>query len=82
MMEEELQATERRLATPAREGDEMRGPEEPVAVDGPEDLMVAEREHHGTDRRALEARPAGLDFKHQLSVPANQSLGKVAGSAA
>ena len=51
-------------------------------MDGPEDLKVAGREHYGTDRRALEARPAGLDLKHQVSVPASQSLGKAAGSAA
>ena len=64
VVEEELEAAERRLLAPARECHEMRGPQEPVAVDGAEDLMVAGRKHHGTDRRALEARPADLWVGH------------------
>ena len=47
----------------------MRGAQEPMPVDGVEDLKVARRKRHGADRRALEARPAGVDFKHQVSVP-------------
>src|SRR3954447_21169207 len=49
----------------------MRRSEEPVTVDGTEDQKVAGREHHGTDRRALEARPASLWVGHwDSSVPA------------
>ena len=82
MMEEELETAEGRLGAASGERDEVGRAEEPVAVDGAQDLKIAWREDHGTDRRALEARPAGLDFKHQASVPASQSLGKAAGSAA
>lgn len=73
MVEEELEAPERCLPAPTREGRKMRGTQEPVTVDGPKDVKVAGRKHHGTDRRALEARPANLRVRHwDSSVPAGR----------
>src|ERR671919_439623 len=46
----------------------MRGPEETMPVDGPKDLKVAGRKHHGTDWRALEARPGWLRMGHRRSA--------------
>jgi len=71
VMEEELQAPERRLPAPSGERDDVGRAEEPVTVDGSDDLKIAGRKHHGADRRALEALPTGLNFKHQVSVPAS-----------
>lgn len=64
VMEEELQAAEGRLPASSGERDEMGRAEKPVAMDGAEDQKVAGRKRHGTDRRALEARPADLRVGH------------------
>ena len=58
MVEEELQAAKGRLRAATQERYEMRGTQEPVAVNGPEDQEIAGRERHARDRGALEARPA------------------------
>src|SRR4051812_9542739 len=46
----------------------MRGPEEPVAVDGAKDREVAGREDHRAHRGALEARTAGLRVRHRTQA--------------
>ncbi len=58
MVEKELQAPEGGLPAIISKRYEMRGAQEPVAINGMEDLKITRREHYGTNRRALEARPA------------------------
>jgi hypothetical protein len=72
MVKEELEASERYLSAASHEGNKVGGPEEPVAVDGTEDIEVARREDHATHGYTLEAGPTDLDFRHQVSVPAGQ----------
>jgi hypothetical protein len=59
-MEEELQPAKYRLAAPAHKGQKVRGAQEPVAIDGAQELAIAPREEHAAHRRALESRPASL----------------------
>lgn len=82
MVEEELEAAEGCLRASSREGHEVRGPEKPVAVDGPENVEVARRERHVAHGGALEAGPTGLDLRHKVKIPGSRNSGKAAGSAA
>ncbi len=67
MVEEELEAAEDRLSATAGERHKMRRAQEPVAVHGSQELAIARREEYAAHRRALEARPAGLDLSPDFS---------------
>ncbi len=82
MVKEELQAAERRLRTPSRKSDEMRGAQKPMPVDGAKDIDVAERKDDAAHRSALEARLAILEVSHRMSVRATRHSRKAAASAA
>ena len=69
MMEEELQAPERRLPAPICKRYEMRGAQKPVARYGAEDIEIARRERYAAYRSALEARPANVRGSHRLTLP-------------
>lgn len=82
VVEEELQTPERRLRAAICKRLEMRGAQEPVAVNGAKDVEVARRERHATYWCTLEAGQASLRVKHRLSVTAGEQPGKAAISAA
>lgn len=68
MVEEELQAAERCLPAPSREGDEVSRAEEPVAVDCAEDVEVTRREDDAAHWSAVETWSAGLSLGHWESA--------------
>ena len=68
MVEEELQAAERRLPAPSGKSDEVGRAQESVAVDGAEEFAIARREDHAAHRGALEARATSLDLGHVKSA--------------
>jgi hypothetical protein len=68
MVEEELQAPERRLRAAIRKSCEMSGAEKPMTIDGAEEFKVARRERHRSHQGALEAGPAGLRMGHRESA--------------
>jgi hypothetical protein len=68
MVKEELEAPEHRLRTPSGESGEVGGTQEPVAIDGAEDVEISRHERHAADRGALEAGPAGLKVRHRESA--------------
>jgi hypothetical protein len=64
VVEEELQAPERSLGAAFGERDEMGGTEEPVAVDGAEDVNIPGCEDHAGYGGTLKARPARGNIEH------------------
>jgi len=79
MMEEELEAPESGLGTPLSERHEMRGLEEPIAAEGPEDIEIPRREDHAAHRNALETGPTGIGVRHRDQRTGRSELRKGGG---